>query len=66
MRFLPGLDLFSQILDGFGTGSGIVCKTRGYSNFMRKDKIVIAVKIQNFSRFRMTKRTSPLESSREI
>ena len=29
-------------------------------------KMVILVKIQNFSRSRMVKRTSPLESSREI
>ena len=36
------------------------------SNFLKKGKIVISVKIQNFSRSRMTKQTSPLESSREI
>ena len=42
------------------------CKTRENSNFLKKGKIVISVKIQNFSRSRMTKRTSPLESSREI
>ena len=42
------------------------CKTRKNSNFLKNDKIVILVKIQNFSRSRMTKRTSPLESSREI
>ena len=42
------------------------CKTRENSNFRKKGKIVISVKIQNFSRSRMTKRTSPLESSREI
>ena len=35
-------------------------------DFLRKDKIVISVKIQNFSRSQMTKRTSPLESFREI
>ena len=28
--------------------------------------MVISIKIRNFSRSRMTKRTSPLESSREI
>ena len=43
-----------------------VCKTRETSNFMKKGKMVISVKIRNFSRSRMTKRTSPLESSREI
>ena len=42
------------------------CKTRENSNFLEKGKIVISVKIQNFSRSRMTKQTSPLESSREI
>ena len=35
-------------------------------NFLKKGKIVILVKIQNFSRSWMTKWTSPLESSREI
>ena len=42
------------------------CKTRENSNFLKKGKIVISVKIQNFSKSRMTKRTSPLKSSREI
>ena len=42
------------------------CKTRENSNFLKKVKIVISVKIRNFSRSRMTKRTSPLKSSREI
>ena len=42
------------------------CKTRENSNFLKKGKIVISVKIRNFSRFRMMKRTSPLRSSREI
>ena len=41
-------------------------KTRENSNFLKKGKIVILVKIQNFSRSRMMKRTSPLESSLEI
>ena len=35
-------------------------------NFPRKDKIVILVKIRNFSISQMTKWTSPLESSHEI
>ena len=42
------------------------CKTRENFNFLKKGKTVISVKIQNFSRSRMMKRTSPLESSREI
>ena len=42
------------------------CKIRENSNFRKKGKIVISVKIQNFSRSRMMKRTSPLELSREI
>ena len=44
----------------------ILCKTRENSNFLKNGKMVISVKIQNFSRSRMMKRTSPLESSREI
>ena len=42
------------------------CKTRENSNLRKKGKILISVKIRNFSRSRITKRTSPLESSREI
>ena len=42
------------------------CKTPENSNFLKNDKIVISVKIQNFSRFRMTKQTSSLKWSREI
>ena len=42
------------------------CKTRENSNFLKKGKMVISVKIRNFSRSRMMKRTSPLESSHEI
>ena len=34
--------------------------------FMKNGKMVISVKIRNFSRSRITKRTSPLESSSEI
>ena len=44
----------------------IGCKTRENSNFRKKGKIVISVKIRNFSKSRMMKRTSPLESSHEI
>ena len=42
------------------------CETPKNPDFLRKDKMVNSVKIRNFSRSRMTKRTSPLESSREI
>ena len=42
------------------------CKTRENSNFLKNGKMVISVKIQNFSRSRMTKLTSPLDSSSEI
>ena len=42
------------------------CKTRKNSNFLKNGKMVISVKIRNFSRSRMKKRTSLLESSREI
>ena len=42
------------------------CKTRENFNFLKKGKIVILIKIWNFSRSRMKKRTSPLKSSREI
>ena len=42
------------------------CETSENSNFLKKGKIVILIKIRNFSRSRMTKRTSPLESSHEI
>ena len=40
--------------------------TRENSNFWKKGKIVISVKIRNFSRSRMMKRISLLESSHEI
>ena len=42
------------------------CETSRNPDFLRNDKMVISVKIWNFSRSRMKKRTSPLESSREI
>ena len=42
------------------------CETLENSNFLKNGKIVILVKIQNFSRSRMTKRTSPLESYSKI
>ena len=42
------------------------CETPENPDFQRKGKMVISVKNRNFSRSRMKKRTSPLESSREI
>ena len=42
------------------------CKTRKNSNFLKNGKMVILVKIRNFSISWMMKRSSPLESSREI
>ena len=42
------------------------CETLKIPDFLRKDKMVILVKIQNFSRSRMMKRISPLELSCEI
>ena len=42
------------------------CETPRKSNFSKKGKIIISVKSKKISRSRMTKRTSPLESSREI
>ena len=42
------------------------CETPRKSNFLKKGKIVNSIKIRNFSRSRIMKRTSPLESSREI
>ena len=42
------------------------CETPKNPDFLRKDKMVILVKIRNFSRSRLMKRTSLLESSREI
>ena len=45
---------------------GEECKTRENFNFLKKGKMVISAKIRNFYRSHMMKRTSPLESSREI
>ena len=45
------------------------CEIPRKSNFLKKKKkgkILISVKIKKFSRSRMTKRTSSLESSHEI
>ena len=45
---------------------GEKCKTLENSNFLKKSKTVISVKIRNFSISLMTKRTSPLELFHEI
>ena len=42
------------------------CETPRNPDFLRNDKMIISVKIRNFSKSQMTKRTSSLESSREI
>ena len=42
------------------------CETPRKFNFLKNGKMVISVKIQNFSKSRMTKQISLLESSREI
>ena len=58
-----------MIVQNFGTKFLLrrgECKIRENSNFLKKAKIVISVKIRNFSRSRMMKRTSSLESSGEI
>ena len=60
---------FIVIIQNFGTKFLLrkgECKTRENSNFLKMGKTVIFVKIQNFSRSRMMKRTSTLESSCEI
>ena len=44
----------------------VECDTSENSNFLKNGKIVISVKIQKNFRSRMTKRISPLETSREI
>ena len=61
--------VFFVIVQKFGTKFILrrgECKTRENFNFQKKGKIVISVKIQNFSRSCMTKQTSPLELSHEI
>ena len=47
-------------------GGGGECEIPRKSNFLKNGKMVISVKIHNFSRSRMMKLTSPLESSRKI
>ena len=51
---------------GGGGGGGENVRPQKNPDFLRKDKMVISIKIRNFSRSRMTKRTFPLKSSHEI
>ena len=51
---------------GGGGGGGGNVKPRENPNFLKNSKMVISIKIRNFSRSRMTKWTSPLESCCEI
>ena len=59
-------DLFLHWRQDMGTKQEEQCKTRENSNFMKNGEMVISVKIRNFSKSRMMKQTSSLESSREI
>ena len=51
---------------GRNSVKGGECKTREKFNFSEKGKTVISVENRKFSRSRMTKRTVPLNSYREI
>ena len=51
---------------GWSSRVGPSVKPEKNLNFLKKGKMVISVKIRNFSRSRMMKRTSPLELSRKI
>ena len=42
------------------------CEAPENSNFLKKGKMVISIKIRNFSKSRMTTRDISLSSSREI
>ena len=53
-------------ISGRNSFKGGECETLENSNFRKKGKTVISVENQKFSRYRMMKRTSPLNSSREI
>ena len=71
--YTPSRDCVWTWLDAYVCGilrrnsfKGGECETSRKSNFLKNGKMVISVKIQNFSRSRMTKRPSPLESSHEI
>ena len=56
----------SSLKDEVEASRSLLCKTREKSNFLKNGKMVILIKIRNFSRSQMMKRTSLLESSREI
>ena len=66
MRGISGRHFFKGEGGGGGGGGGGECETPRKSNFLKMGKMVISVKIRKFFRSRMTKHTSPLESSREI
>ena len=60
-------NMFDTISIYIGMKYRELVKPREISNILKNGKIVILIKILNlFSRSRMTKRISPLESSREI
>ena len=58
-------DVFPEELPGLPP-QRVIVRPEKIPIFLKKGKIIISVKIQNFSRSRMTKRISPLEASREI
>ena len=56
-----------QNLEGTHSDRPVFCKTREKNSiFLKKGKTVILVENRKFSRSRMTKRTTPLNSSRKI
>ena len=60
---------WANVIKNFNEQIGLsykYCETPRKSNFLKNGKMVISVKIRNFSRSRMTKRTSPLELSYKI
>ena len=59
-------DAYVREFQGRNSVKGEKCKTRENSIFLKKGKTVILVENRKFSRSRMTKRTAPLNSSREI
>ena len=63
-----GVLLFpSFVIENASGGSGaLFVKPEKNSIFLKKSKTVISVENRKFSRSRMTKRTAPLNSSREI
>ena len=55
-----------DLIKGFRRAIIIMCKTRENFQFLQNGKIIISIKTRNFSRSRMMKRISPLESKCEI